>query len=149
MTEMMLDIRNLRVSIPTDRGILNAVRGVDLQIAKGETLCLVGESGCGKSLTATSIMGLLPRYAKVTSDRFQMAGQDLTTRTDTLTAEIAGSSSQQAALEQRMAKREADVDSAMTELWKIVGNKSGSAGRKLDDTAEAMKGAQSPRRANA
>ena len=90
MTEMMLDIRNLRVLIPTDRGILNAVRGVDLQIAKGETLCLVGESGCGKSLTATSIMGLLPRYAKVTSDRFQMAGQDLTTRTDGKLAKLRG-----------------------------------------------------------
>jgi len=87
---MMLDIRNLRVSIPTDRGILNVVRGVDLQIAKGETLCLVGESGCGKSLTATSIMGLLPRYAKVTSDRFQMAGQDLTTRTDGKLAKLRG-----------------------------------------------------------
>lgn len=87
---MMLDIRNLRVSIPTDRGILNAVRGVDLQIAKGETLCLVGESGCGKSLTAISIMELLPRYAKVTSDRFQMAGQDLTTRTDGKLAKLRG-----------------------------------------------------------
>ena len=42
---MMLDIRNLKLSIPTDRGMLNAVRGVDLQIAEGETLCLVGESG--------------------------------------------------------------------------------------------------------
>ncbi|WP_323771927.1 ABC transporter ATP-binding protein [Antarctobacter sp.] len=90
MTEMMLDIRNLRVSIPTDRGKLNAVRGVDLQIAKGETLCLVGESGCGKSLTATSIMGLLPRYAKVTTDRFEMAGQDLTIKTDAKLANLRG-----------------------------------------------------------
>ena len=87
---MMLDIRNLKVSIPTDRGMLNAVRGVDLQIAKGETLCLVGESGCGKSLTATSIMGLLPRYAKVTSDRFDMAGQDLTIKTDAKLAKLRG-----------------------------------------------------------
>nr|WP_286135118.1 ABC transporter ATP-binding protein [Amylibacter cionae] len=90
MTEMMLDIRNLKVSIPTDRGMLNAVRGVDLQIAKGETLCLVGESGCGKSLTATSIMGLLPRYARVTSDRFEMAGQDLSTKTDAKLAKLRG-----------------------------------------------------------
>ena len=82
-------------------------------------------------------------------DSMRQGISDLTTRTDTLTAEIAGSRSQQVALEQRMAKREADADSAMTELWKIVGNKSGSAGRKLDDTAEAMKGAKSPRRANA
>ena len=78
MTDMMLDIRDLRVSLPTERGLLNAVRGVDLQIARGQTLCLVGESGCGKSLTATSIMGLLPRQAQVTTDRFEMAGQDLT-----------------------------------------------------------------------
>lgn len=82
MTGMMLDIRNLRVSIPTDRGTLNAVRGVDLAIARGETLCLVGESGCGKSLTATAIMGLLPRYARVTTDHFEMAGHDLTARPD-------------------------------------------------------------------
>ncbi|WP_424986948.1 ABC transporter ATP-binding protein [Microbulbifer sp. S227A] len=78
---MMLDIRNLRVSLPTERGTLNAVRGVDLQIAKRQTLCLVGESGCGKSLTAMSIMGLLPRYAQITTDRFEMAGQDLTSKT--------------------------------------------------------------------
>lgn len=79
MTEMLLDIRNLRVSLPTERGVLNAVRGVDLQIARGHTLCLVGESGCGKSLTAMAIMGLLPRYARATSDTFEMAGEDLTT----------------------------------------------------------------------
>lgn len=90
MTDLMLDIRNLRVSIPTDRGTLNAVRGVDLSIAAGETLCLVGESGCGKSLTATSIMGLLPRYAKVTTDRFRIFRQDLTDKTDAKLAKMRG-----------------------------------------------------------
>ena len=78
MTDTLLDIRNLRVSLPTDRGVLNAVRGIDLHIARGDTLCLVGESGCGKSLTAMAIMGLLPRYAQVSADRFRMAGHDLT-----------------------------------------------------------------------
>ncbi|MGR3761582.1 ABC transporter ATP-binding protein [Roseobacteraceae bacterium NS-SX3] len=86
----MLDIRNLRVALPTDRGTLNAVRGVNLSIARGETLCLVGESGCGKSLTATSIMGLLPRYAKVTADRFEMAGQDLTCGTNAKLSRMRG-----------------------------------------------------------
>lgn len=81
MTDIMLDIRNLRVSLPTERGMLNAVRGVDLQIARGDTLCLVGESGCGKSLTAMSIMGLLPRYAQITTDTFMMTGQDLSDKT--------------------------------------------------------------------
>ncbi|MEI4261608.1 ABC transporter ATP-binding protein [Roseovarius sp. D0-M9] len=78
MSDLLLDIQNLRVSLPTDRGMLNAVRGIDLQIGRGDTLCLVGESGCGKSLTAMAIMGLLPRYAKVTADRFEMVGHDLT-----------------------------------------------------------------------
>ncbi|THH34397.1 ABC transporter ATP-binding protein [Aliishimia ponticola] len=90
MTDKMLDIRNLKVALPTERGTLNAVRGVDLSIAKGETLCLVGESGCGKSLTATALMGLLPRYAKVTADRFEMAGQDLTAKTDAKLAKMRG-----------------------------------------------------------
>ncbi|MEX1236460.1 MAG: ABC transporter ATP-binding protein [Roseovarius sp.] len=78
MSDLLLDIQNLRVSLPTDRGMLNAVRGIDLQIGRGDTLCLVGESGCGKSLTAMAIMGLLPRYANVTADRFEMVGHDLT-----------------------------------------------------------------------
>lgn len=77
MTEPLLDIRNLRVSIPTEAGMLNAVRGVDLRVNAGETLCLVGESGCGKSLTATSIMGLLPRYAVQKNDGFSICGTDL------------------------------------------------------------------------
>lgn len=90
MTETLLDIQNLRVSLPTERGMLNAVRGIDLQIARGETLCLVGESGCGKSLTAMALMGLLPRYARVTSDSFMMAGQDLTTNSASRLAQLRG-----------------------------------------------------------
>ncbi|WP_299850931.1 ABC transporter ATP-binding protein [uncultured Roseovarius sp.] len=77
MTEPLLDIRNLRVSIPTEAGLLNAVRGVDLRVTPGDTLCLVGESGCGKSLTATAIMGLLPRYAIQKHDGFAICGTDL------------------------------------------------------------------------
>lgn len=90
MIETILDIQSLRVSLPTDRGVLNAVRGVDLQIKRGQTLCLVGESGCGKSLTAMSIMGLLPRYAQVTSDRFEMVGQDLSKKTEAKLAKMRG-----------------------------------------------------------
>ena len=60
MMETVLDIRDLRVSIPTDHGLLHAVRGVDLSVRAGQTLCLVGESGCGKSLTAIALMGCCP-----------------------------------------------------------------------------------------
>jgi oligopeptide transport system ATP-binding protein len=56
----LLTLRGLRVSFATDAGPVPAVRGVDLQVAEGETLALVGESGCGKSVTALSILRLLP-----------------------------------------------------------------------------------------
>ncbi|NVK35789.1 MAG: ABC transporter ATP-binding protein [Rhodobacteraceae bacterium] len=90
MTETLLDVRNLRVSLKTDRGMLNAVRGVDLQMKRGQTLCLVGESGCGKSLTAMALMGLLPRYANITSDCFDMAGEDLTQKPQSKLAKLRG-----------------------------------------------------------
>ncbi|MFT3689591.1 ABC transporter ATP-binding protein [Paenirhodobacter sp.] len=73
----LLDLRNLRITIPTARGDLNAVRGVDLTLAAGETLCLVGESGCGKSLTAMTLIGLGPKIARTTADRFGLLGQDM------------------------------------------------------------------------
>ena len=78
MTEPMLDVAGLEVTLPTERGRLHAVRGVDLRLAAGETLSVVGESGCGKSLTALAIMGLLPRRARVRADRFAIAGRDCT-----------------------------------------------------------------------
>jgi oligopeptide/dipeptide ABC transporter ATP-binding protein len=55
----LLEIRGLRVSFATDAGPVPAVRGVDLSLAEGETLALVGESGCGKSVTALSILRLV------------------------------------------------------------------------------------------
>ena len=52
----LLQVEGLRVEIPTPMGMLHAVRGVDLALDAGETLCLVGESGCGKSLSALALM---------------------------------------------------------------------------------------------
>src|SRR5690625_4207018 len=57
----VLSIENLHISFRTHAGIVNAVRGVDLTVKQGETLAIVGESGSGKSVTAKSIMGLLPK----------------------------------------------------------------------------------------
>ncbi len=56
----MLSVRGLRTTFSTDAGVLPAVDGVDLELHAGETLCVVGESGCGKSVTALSILRLLP-----------------------------------------------------------------------------------------
>ena len=60
MAERLLDVKNLKTYFFTDEGVVRAVDGVDLYIEKGETLGVVGESGCGKSVTALSIMKLIP-----------------------------------------------------------------------------------------
>ena len=74
----ILDVRNLKVDIPLTDAVLHPVRGIDLTVARGETVAIVGESGCGKSLTALAIMGLLPRNARLTSERIALKGESLT-----------------------------------------------------------------------
>ncbi|WP_192459051.1 ABC transporter ATP-binding protein [Musicola keenii] len=75
--EIVLDVKNLRVDLPTPRGTLHAVRGIDFSVRRGEMLCLVGESGCGKSMTSLALMDLLPRRAVRTADYIRFKGQDL------------------------------------------------------------------------
>jgi len=72
-----LSVDNLTVSIPLAAGSLHAVRGISFYVNRGETLCIVGESGCGKSLTSLSIMNLLPTKAVRHAERLELAGQDI------------------------------------------------------------------------
>lgn len=73
----LLEIRDLHVDIPGAAGVLRALRGVTLEVEPGETFALVGESGCGKSLTAMAALGLLPRAARMRSTALRFEGQDL------------------------------------------------------------------------
>ncbi len=73
----LLEIEDLRVDLPVPAGTLRAVRGVSLSVARGETLCVVGESGCGKSLTSLAIMDLLPKRAVRQASRMALAGEDI------------------------------------------------------------------------
>ncbi|WP_159350485.1 ABC transporter ATP-binding protein [Roseomonas harenae] len=75
--DLLLDVQGLEVDIPVAGGTLHAVRGVSLSARRGETLCIVGESGCGKSLTSLALMGLLPASAKRRAERLSLAGEDL------------------------------------------------------------------------
>ncbi|MEM9062750.1 MAG: ABC transporter ATP-binding protein [Pseudomonadota bacterium] len=77
MSELILDVQNLKVDIPVSAGMLHPVRGISFSVKRGETLCIVGESGCGKSLTSLSLMGLLPKTAIRTADRMDFLGQDI------------------------------------------------------------------------
>lgn len=77
MNEALLSVRDLRLVFDGPNGPVRALRGVDFDVAPGETLGLVGESGSGKSLTAFSTMGLLPRSARVTGGSIRFQGTDL------------------------------------------------------------------------
>jgi peptide/nickel transport system ATP-binding protein/oligopeptide transport system ATP-binding protein len=78
MLDVLLEIRNLKTYFKTDEGIAKAVNGVDLNVPKGQTLGLVGESGCGKSVTALSVMRLIPDPpGKITDGEIIFDGQNL------------------------------------------------------------------------
>ncbi|WP_038903184.1 ABC transporter ATP-binding protein [Dickeya zeae] len=75
--EIVLEVKNLQVDLTTPRGTLHAVRGIDFSVRRGEMLCLVGESGCGKSMTSLALMDLLPRNAERRAETLQFRGTDL------------------------------------------------------------------------
>ncbi|WP_332691240.1 ABC transporter ATP-binding protein [Bosea sp. (in: a-proteobacteria)] len=77
MSDAILQVDGLSVDIATPRGPLHAVRELSFTVEKGKTLCLVGESGCGKSMTSLAIMDLLPKAAKKSAKRLAFAGEDL------------------------------------------------------------------------
>lgn len=75
--ERKIDVRNLRVSFRTNNGTVKAVRGISLQLNKGETLAIVGESGSGKSVTARAMLGILAPNSIVESGEILYDGKDL------------------------------------------------------------------------
>ena len=85
----MLEVTDLSVQLQTQRGPAFAIRNVGFALQRGDTLGLVGESGCGKSITAMALMGLLPEHARVTgSVRFD--GQELVGKSDAVLRRLRG-----------------------------------------------------------
>jgi len=75
--EALLDVRNLRTSFPAASGAIHAVDNISFSVRRGEALALVGESGCGKSVTAMSIMRLVASPGKITGGEIRFKGRDL------------------------------------------------------------------------
>src|SRR5690242_19833688 len=79
MSEKLLSIRDLKVEFLTRNGRVTALDGIDLDLMAGETLGVVGESGCGKSITALATMGLIPNPpGRVAGGEILFDGEDIT-----------------------------------------------------------------------
>jgi peptide/nickel transport system ATP-binding protein len=71
----MLEVQDLAVELDVDAGVVRALDALSISIARGETFALVGESGCGKSMTALALMRLLPDNGVVTAGSVRLAGE--------------------------------------------------------------------------
>jgi oligopeptide transport system ATP-binding protein len=90
LREPLLAVEDLRVEFWTSRGTVHAVNGITFDIAPGETLGIVGESGCGKSVTSLAILGLLSRAGKVVGGTATFEGRDLLQLKDDQLRQIRG-----------------------------------------------------------
>ncbi len=88
----ILEVKNLHVSFKTYMGISHAVRGVSFKLCEGETLAVVGESGCGKTVTSKAVMGLLPPAAQINKQEAQILyeGEDLLQYSEKQMAKVRG-----------------------------------------------------------
>ncbi|TMF37515.1 MAG: ABC transporter ATP-binding protein [Chloroflexi bacterium] len=82
MAQTLLQVEDLHTQFYTSRGVVRAVDGVTLHVDAGETVGVVGESGCGKTMTALSILRLVPDPGRITSGRILFAGKNVTKMTD-------------------------------------------------------------------
>ncbi len=90
MAAVALDVKDLSIAFPTRRGRVHAVDGMSYQIAAGRTLGLVGESGCGKSVGALAVMGLVDPPGQVTAARIRLGHRDLAAMGETDLARLRG-----------------------------------------------------------
>ncbi len=87
---LILDVKGLRTQFFTEGGVVRAVDGVDFDVKRGEVVGLVGESGCGKSVTSLSIMRLISQPGKITEGKIIFDDQDLVTTPENKMVEIRG-----------------------------------------------------------
>lgn len=79
MSQRILEVKDLQTHFFTDRGVVKAVDGVSFNVESGKTLCIVGESGCGKSVTSMSVMRLVSQPGKIVGGNINFLGTDIKT----------------------------------------------------------------------
>ena len=90
VSEPLLSVSDLAVQIWTERGTIHAVNGISFDVAPGDTLGIVGESGCGKSVTSLALLGILPRAGKVVGGTAMFEGRNLVALSDAELRRIRG-----------------------------------------------------------
>ena len=86
----LLQVQGLSVDLALPAGALHAVQAIDFSVKAGETFCIVGESGCGKTMTSLALMRLLPRNATLTAQSLTFEGRDLLSLSDNQMAQLRG-----------------------------------------------------------
>jgi oligopeptide/dipeptide ABC transporter ATP-binding protein len=90
MPSAVLEVEDLRIRFAGGPADLDLIDGISFKVEAGRTLCIVGESGCGKSVTALSMMGLLPKTAQVTAGQIRFQGRDLLALSERERADLRG-----------------------------------------------------------
>jgi oligopeptide/dipeptide ABC transporter ATP-binding protein len=90
MTDVLLNVEELKTHFYTEAGVVKAVDGITFTIRKGETLGLVGESGSGKTVTALSVLRIVPKPGQIVEGKIEFNGEDLLTKTDNEMQELRG-----------------------------------------------------------
>jgi len=86
----LLEIRDLKIEFETEEGIITAVDGVNFRVDAGQTLCVVGESGCGKSVTCHAVLQLTPPNGRIVSGEILFEGRDLLALDENMMGAIRG-----------------------------------------------------------
>lgn len=143
--QVLLSVRGLRTSFFTERGEIRAVDGVSFEVETGETVALVGESGCGKSALALSVLRLIPRPGRIVNGSIVFEGKDLTKCSEGEMREIRGR--EIGFIPQDPFSALNPVLSVGSQLQEVVRHPRGKGGRGKTDLVEmlARMGVKNPR----
>lgn len=132
----VLRIRDLRISFKTPGRTTTAVVGVDLDVAEGEVVGVVGETGCGKTVTGMSVLGLLPDSARVSASEMSLLGEDLLSYSESDFRRIRGS--QVAMVFQNPANSFNPVFTIGSQMRSVLREHEGLKGRAADARIDEM-----------